>query len=252
MAYDFDDGAATDFIAYATMAKNFDPATNGVTYSVWTKQETTNTTSKLIAHTLDSGSGAMNFRNDSGTSGRIHVVISMTGGSVGNKQAKSTGHTTTGTWIHWGFTDDGSSLLGSDIAIYKDGVAQSHSEDNDETAGGVPRPYDELVTGRHDTSGLYYDGFIAEVAMWSEEFTAAKMLTLAAGYSPLVFPVNLKFYAPMIRNEDDRIGSAGVVNGTPVVSAHPPIIYPARPRTWPTVAAAAGSVPAILRSMGYV
>ena len=73
---------------------------------------------------------------------------------------------------------------------------------------------------------------LAEVGFWNVALTAADMLQLAAGYSPLfVKPESLVAYYPLIRgdasgDEPDLIGGAKMVEqGTVAVQNHAPVRY---------------------------
>ena len=76
----------------------------------------------------------------------------------------------------------------------------------------------------------YMDGQIGEVGMWNVALTAAEILVLAAGYSPLlVRPESLVSYVPLVNNDpyqDHFDNAAFTVGGTPDTAAHPPIIKP--------------------------
>lgn len=77
-----------------------------------------------------------------------------------------------------------------------------------------------------DGSGEYWDGKIAELAIWNRILTAAEAAILGDGYSPLFIPNGLVFYAPMIRNVQDlKSGNTGTITGATVAN-HPRIIYP--------------------------
>jgi hypothetical protein len=76
---------------------------------------------------------------------------------------------------------------------------------------------------------FYWDGDIAEAAIWNAALTDAEVATLAKGYSPLLIrPANLVFYVPLIRDADEDIvgGLSLSTGGTPTIEAHPRIYYP--------------------------
>ena len=88
----------------------------------------------------------------------------------------------------------------------------------------------------------YFNGRIAEAAIWNVALLDAEIDLLAKGFSPLFFqPQNLVFYAPLIRDEDfDKVGGLSLTpTNSPTVETHPPkIIYPAPPFiSYPTAAA---------------
>jgi hypothetical protein len=82
------------------------------------------------------------------------------------------------------------------------------------------------VSGDNTPFG-YFDGSVAECAIWNIEIDATDVAMLGAGYSPLfVRPEALVFYAPAVRGNVDRIGGLALTeSNSPTVSAHIPIIY---------------------------
>lgn len=86
----------------------------------------------------------------------------------------------------------------------------------------------------------YWDGMLAELAIWDVELTLAEITILAAGYSPLfVRPASLVFYVPLIRSATlNRVGADLVDDGT-AVDDHPRMYYPGRSHIFHGGAAAA-------------
>ena len=84
----------------------------------------------------------------------------------------------------------------------------------------------------HNNFGNYWDGYLAEAAIWNVALSEDEVAVLAAGYSPLfVRPGSLVAYWPLIRDEDqDKVGGYDLTAyNSPTIAAHPPIIYPAQP-----------------------
>jgi hypothetical protein len=113
-------------------------------------------------------------------------------------------------------------------SVYFDGGSKATGTDN------VPEPagIDTTTIGAIQTStvGGYFDGSIAEAAVWSAALTDAEVATLAEGYSPLlVRPGSLVAYWPLIRDTDDDIvgGYSLTANGGPTIAVHPPVLYAA-------------------------
>ena len=94
------------------------------------------------------------------------------------------------------------------------------------------------------TPTLYWSGLMAEVAIydlsaWPGASDSARadnfekiLPSLAAGYSPLFYPLGLVAYWPLIQgNDDDRVGGYNMspIN-TPSIGDHPRIIYPVTPQ----------------------
>jgi hypothetical protein len=80
-------------------------------------------------------------------------------------------------------------------------------------------------------SGVFFDGNIAECAMWDAQLVQAEIDILAAGYSPLfVRPASLVAYWPLIGRTSPEIDIVGGYNMTltngPTTAAHPTVFYP--------------------------
>ena len=100
-----------------------------------------------------------------------------------------------------------------------------------ETSTVNPAGLNAIAIGRFPSlsPGGYWDGELAEMAMWNVALTDAEVLQLSKGFSPsFIRPSKLVFYAPLIKNEDiDLRGRLKfTMVGTPTVVRHPRIIYP--------------------------
>jgi len=111
-----------------------------------------------------------------------------------------------------------------------------------------PAGLDATVIGRSgdSTPTEYWDGEIAEAAIWNVQLSLTDIEALAAGFSPLfVRPDALKAYWPMggaLSANDSDNDIAGAFNmtssGSPTTADHPPvIIYP----TYPIIFSLAGN-----------
>ena len=114
----------------------------------------------------------------------------------------------------------------NDVDIYLDGGNSA----NDTVGDGAISGLDQLaIAGRAQLStALFFDGRIAEAAVWNASLTAAEAVTLGKGFSPaFVRPQNLVFHASLIREVIDvRGGLTLTAGGTPTVIPHPRMIYP--------------------------
>ncbi len=78
----------------------------------------------------------------------------------------------------------------------------------------------------------FWDGDLAEAALWNVSLLDKEFIALAKGYSPLfIRPQNLVFYCPIWGNDSPEIDIIGgrqmtLTGGTPAKADHPPIIYP--------------------------
>jgi len=114
-------------------------------------------------------------------------------------------------------TFDGSASP-KDVA-YVDGVSQTISETAfPNTTIGTP-----TVCEISGTTGVRFNGRLAEVALYNRVITQAEATMHAAGMSCLKFPRGLIFYAPLIREVHDIAGGlTGTITGT-TVADHPRI-----------------------------
>lgn len=115
---------------------------------------------------------------------------------------------------------------GEPMRTYMDGSLQSSSA----TLTGVTRTTtDTLVCGRTDGDGSPLYGTLAEMAYWDAQLSAAEAAALAAGaWVGNVRPGNLTFYAPLVRDLNDRVGGLTATNDGSTVATHPRIWYPRR------------------------
>ena len=140
---------------------------------------------------------------------------------------------TNGVWHHAG----GTFTSTSSVITYLDGVAGAAVQ----TVSGAIATTNSLQIGVVNFGGSllqYYDGKIAEVGIWNVVLTAAEMLVLSKGFSPLfVRRANLVGYWPLHGRFSPEpmyggVGVAGVSQeltlvNTPAFFSHPnQIIYP--------------------------
>lgn len=96
------------------------------------------------------------------------------------------------------------------------------------TAYGLVDVAQVTVGGRRNSGGfgVFMNGLIAEVGIWSAALTAAEIASLSAGFTPdQVRPQSLVFYAPLVRElRDLRGGLAITATNSPTVATHPRII----------------------------
>lgn len=110
-------------------------------------------------------------------------------------------------------------------AVFLDGANKGT-----ESTSVTPVDQDRIGIGCYiwgGSTGHYFDGYIAEAAIWNAALTDSEVAILAAGFSPLlVRPASLVFYAPLIRDEDrDIVGGLSLSpQNTPSVTAHPPVL----------------------------
>lgn len=119
-----------------------------------------------------------------------------------------------------------------DRSVYLDGDSGNKGTDSTDV---TPAGLDRMSIGVNCRLALvaYFDGSIAEAAIWNEELSDDEVASLAAGFSPLLIRVpNLVAYWPLMRNNganadyvDVMRGSTMLDMGGPVDGDHPPGIF---------------------------
>ena len=86
----------------------------------------------------------------------------------------------------------------------------------------------------------FFDGYMAEVAMWNAALDAGEVAALAKGFSPaLIRPQSLVYYIPGVSDILDRKGTTWTNNNSVGFTTHPRVIMPRRRGVIPASAAAA-------------
>lgn len=165
--------------------------------------------------------------------------------------AKTTAGPSVNTWHHACGT-----FSASANKVYID-AGNSHS------VGATVNPIgpDETCIGRRYYGSAYsahWSGRVAEATIWDAVLTDAEVAVLATGIRPImVRPQSIVAYWPLVRDQDyDLVGGYDMTPiGSPTVSAHPRVLYPAPVTSWPAPATAAifgvrGIGRGILRGVG--
>ncbi len=157
------------------------------------------------------------------TAGVFHGAMGWGAGSVLQYDIVA-GHPVSQDWQHWAgtFAADGT------VEFFLNGVWVN----NQGGAGATAETLDIVVIGSGAGSegfNSYFDGQIAEAAVYNVILTAAEMLQLAAGFSPrFVRPQSLVCYYPLIREiHDYGPQGATLTNDGTTVFPHPRVIYSA-------------------------
>ena len=138
----------------------------------------------------------------------------------------TTGYTV-GKWHH----ACGVSAAVNDRRVYIDGGSKGTGAANLATAWTM----DLLAVGARYVStaySMYFDGAIADAAIWNVALTDAEVFRLSRGVSPLLIRrKSLVFYAPLLSGgaavERDTVGKFHLSHsGAPTWVGHPPLKYP--------------------------
>jgi hypothetical protein len=95
---------------------------------------------------------------------------------------------------------------------------------NDTTANPTATLNTVGIGARFNSSfGVFFQGDIAEAAIWNVDLTDAEIASLGKGFKPLrIRPQSLRFYAPIVRNIQDLRGAITLTNnGSATVANHP-------------------------------
>lgn len=85
-------------------------------------------------------------------------------------------------------------------------------------------PLDQIAVGGSYAGAPYFNGYLAEAAIWNVALTAAEITSLSKGFAArLIRPASLVHYMPLIRSD---VGPIGAIPSTGSIGAfpHPPII----------------------------
>src|SRR3990167_840920 len=150
----------------------------------------------------------------------------------------SVAYPSNGVWVHDLITYNGTATT-NDPVWYRNGSSITVTE-RTTPSGSIATDTSELYVG-WSSDGTEWDGAVAECAYWNRIVTAAEIEALTEGYSASFINNGLKFYAPVIRNNNDIVGgAAATTSGSPTNFAHPKIIYPSKKWLIDNTAAAGG------------
>jgi hypothetical protein len=114
----------------------------------------------------------------------------------------------------------------TDPLFYKNGVADTVTERLGPSGSRATSSSDFVTVGANSNfygpNNEFWDGRLAEVAIWNRALTSAEAIAVSGGMSARSVPDGLLFYAPLANGEADLVGkSTAVVTGT-TDSVHPP------------------------------
>lgn len=185
------------------------------TVVAWVNNDTLSGTDTAVSNwTSSSGLGAYMIRT---VTADLQVFFRTSAAQYGGTTALSL---STGTWTHVALVWDGSELRG-----YKDGTVGGTTYATSGNTNSANGQTDRIGSTSSSTT-QYWDGKIAEVAMWRRALSADEIGILAKKFSvDCVSRASRVFYTDLIRETKEI--SSGTVPGTDTgtVSTHPPIIH---------------------------
>lgn len=169
--------------------------------------------------------------------GTLLYAYNHTYGSPAPRSAVSSGTLVQGTWHHITAVF----LAANERHIYLDG-GNKGSDYN--AVGGIGGYHNATAIGaaRDSTPGNYVSGNVAEAAAWdltawgadnaARELNFEKAIaSMAKGFTPAHFPLGLKAYWPLVKNDNDVKGAFNLTPAnTPSWDDHCRIINPQSPR----------------------
>lgn len=214
MAYDFV-AASSQYLTTATS-----PLTNrpGTITAIFNAANTTSGGALVSANAVTTGArtGIFAAGNISGDPVRASLISATTGADA---------DTTTGYSANVQ-TNAVGTITGSTATAYINGGSSASSTD---PAPGTYTNFTQLGIGaRHNGTswGVFYDGSLAEAAIWNVVLTDAEIASLGKGFkASRIRPQSLVFYAPLIRDLQDVKGALAITNNnTATVAVHPRVI----------------------------
>ena len=133
----------------------------------------------------------------------------------------------TGSYHHIAITYDGSSTA-NDPVIYLNGVSQTVTE-RAAPSGTIQLPTGTSYFGSENGSGQWFNGSLAEFAIWNTVLSGATITALAGGNAPSFYTSGLLLYAPLIGSaspEPESIEASNLTLTGTSQTTHPTITYP--------------------------
>ena len=207
MAYDFN-GTSQQLSAASSLTAA------PITLAAWVNSDSLAGLRYII--TLDQSSVANNWFA-LGTVATTGLVRAITVAEGNPTSAESTSGITIGTWAHCCAVFSSS----TNRTAYLNG-GNSATDTTSRTPSGINSTRIAARTF-NGVQGLFFDGKIAEVGIWSAALTAAEITSLARGMTcDKVRPQSLVFYAPLVRDLIDAKGGLTITNNnSATVAAHP-------------------------------
>lgn len=226
MAFDFEFSDAADRIQFDSHTDY----TSTVSVSLWVNAESnpgTNQTNYLVKHKSGADSDK-NFFFTWTPAGGGDVYVGWSRSDTGAANEWKIDYTpTTGVWTHFYFSIDWTQNPDV-VRVWTNNteqtVAHNFGSTNIDPKTTATQVYS--IGGPPAGDPNFTDGLIAEVGVWNNLDTS-RVAPLSKGFSPLFFSNNLEEYFPLIREKINPVGGgSGTDSGTPVVAAHPRMIYP--------------------------
>lgn len=208
MAYDFVAASSQRILSNASFSGLGYP----ITLSCWLRPDLTGTLRIAFSVTHPTLGTALSLGQDASN---YLIAEGNYGGTTGTSQSSST--LSTGTWYHVAGIFNGNASR----TVYVDGIAGTTNTTAITTAN-----YSRPTVGtrnRAGTFGAYFDGKVAECAVWTVALNDDEIVSLARGFrASLIRPLSLRYYAALAGNSNDvRDNVAATVTGATLDKLHP-------------------------------
>lgn len=209
MAYDFNGTTGVYEVSSAVVTAL------PITLACWFNADSAAVSGSMLAVSTSGGTGRVTITAAGTVAGDPVQAGTVTSGGTATSVNTTTGYTV-GTWHH------ACAVFASSTSrtVYIDG-GSSATDTTSVNATGMNRT--NIGARYSGTLGSYFDGKIAEAAVWNVALTAAEVASLAKGFSPIqVNPQGLIFYVPLINNVVDLRGGVTLTpTGSPALYAQP-------------------------------
>lgn len=211
MAYEFN--GSNQSLLSTTASVTGEP----LTIAAWFYPDSASTRTVIVS--MAATGGATDFFalvQDGTRAGDPICATKYSGGTDAGEAVSSTGYTT-GAWHH------GCAVFTSNTSrtVYLNGGGKVESTTLRGSASGIART--GIGALARTTIAAFFDGRVAEAAIWNAALTDSDVLELSKGASPhLIRPQNLVYYVPLIRDLSDIRGGLAITNNnSATVTTHP-------------------------------
>jgi hypothetical protein len=193
-----------------------------VTLSAWVRAATGTGNNRVVMGVFDTGAATDYFYLMLDASDKVTSVIN---GASTDISTSTSGAHANNTWCHV------CAVFVSNLLryVYLDG-ADKQQTTNDRTPSGL----DTTAIGARKVNAItrYFQGDIAEPAIWNVALDDAEVAALARGFAPpLIRPASLVAYWPLLGNDSPELDRGKnsyslTLTNTPTKADHPRIYYP--------------------------
>lgn len=209
MAWDFD--GTNDYMEATSAALTAGP----LTFSAWINSDTTGAAGRILSISSTTGNDRWSL-----LLGATDVISFQVGASGSFGTVSTTNTITAGTWHH--VAGSYNTTVNQPQQVWIDGTKTGPTNSSrTPVAGNLNRT---LLGSTYISSALtqYFNGRIAEAAIWSVVLSDADVTSLSKGFKPsAVRPDKLALYMPLVREVQDVRAGLSFTNNATAVAVHP-------------------------------